>query len=275
MRRLFRSFDRFGVEYLLISGQASILYGAATFSEDVDIWLGPTLPNARRLLRSLASQRARVYKLTPPLTLRNMRFGHGFHFTLPRGNDTLFLDVMAAPPRVGPFEKARRQATMMKGPFGTVPVVSVPDLVELKKTQRLLDYDVISNLAAKVAGTGKVPDRLLRWAARNSFRAADRAAMLARLGRKVSLARCRARILAEIGRLQARDAAYWRRIVRDLRLLRREGRLLPAGTPVARIEGVGPRPSLSPEAFRRLRKGVLTEERIPWNREDLHRRDRE
>ena len=37
MRRLFRSFDRFGVEYLLISGQATILYGAATFSEDVEI----------------------------------------------------------------------------------------------------------------------------------------------------------------------------------------------------------------------------------------------
>ncbi len=30
MRNLFRSFDRRGVDYLLISGQASILYGAAT-----------------------------------------------------------------------------------------------------------------------------------------------------------------------------------------------------------------------------------------------------
>jgi hypothetical protein len=37
MRNLFRSFDRFGVEYLLISGQASILYGAATFSEDIEL----------------------------------------------------------------------------------------------------------------------------------------------------------------------------------------------------------------------------------------------
>ena len=36
MRTLFRSFERFGVDYLLISGQASILYGAATFSEDID-----------------------------------------------------------------------------------------------------------------------------------------------------------------------------------------------------------------------------------------------
>ncbi len=235
MRRLFRSFDRFGVEYLLISGQASILYGAAMFSEDVDIWLRPTLPNARRLLRSLAAQRARVYKLTPALTLRNLRFGHGFHFTVPRGGDTLFLDVMAVPPRVGPFADARRRAVDMDGPLGPVPVVSVPDLVELKKTQRLLDYDVISNLAARVAGTEAVSPSDLRWAARNSFRAADRAAFLARLGKAPSEARCRARILEEIGRLQTRDVIYWRRIVRDLRRLRQEGLLLPEGTPVARL----------------------------------------
>ena len=235
MRRLFRSFDRFGVDYLLISGQASILYGAATFSEDVDVWLRPGLPNAQRLLRALASQRARVYKLTPPLTLRNMRFGHGFQFTLARGKDTLFLDVTAAPPRVGAFEEARGRATVMDGPFGPVPVVSVPDLVELKKTQRFLDYDVISNLAARVVGAADVPVRTLRWAARNSFRAADRAAILERLGTMVSEERCRSEILRDVGRLQTRDAAYWRRIVRDLRRLRREGRLLPAGTPVARF----------------------------------------
>lgn len=235
MRRLFRSFDRFRVDYLLISGQASILYGAATFSEDVDIWLRPTLPNARRLLRALASQRARVYKLTPPLTFRNMRFGHGFHFTLPRGTDTLFLDVMATPPRVGPFGEARRKATLMRGPFGAVPVVSVPDLVELKKTQRFVDYDVISNLVARVARTGDVPKPILRWAARNSFRAGDRAAYRERLGQEGSEERSRADILQEIGRLQTRDVVYWRRIVRDLRRLRRDGKLLAAGTPVARL----------------------------------------
>jgi hypothetical protein len=166
-----------------------------------------------------------------------MRFGHGFHFILPRGKDTLFLDVMAAPPRVGSFEDARRAATVMDGPSGPVPVVSIPDLVELKKTQRFLDYDVISNLAAKAVGAGDVPVRVLRWAARNSFRASDRAAILSRLGKTVSEKRCRSEILREIGRLQGRDAAYWRRIVRDLRRLRREGRLIPAGTPVARLAG--------------------------------------
>ena len=89
MRNLFRSFDRFGVEYLLISGQASILYGAATFSEDIDLWVNPTQVNLEHLIRSLAACRARVYKLTPPLTLKHFRRGHGFHFTLPARPDPL------------------------------------------------------------------------------------------------------------------------------------------------------------------------------------------
>ena len=70
MRRLFRAFERVGLDYLLISGQASVLYGAAMFSEDIDLWIRPTVPNARKLLKALAEQRARVHRLTPPLTLR-------------------------------------------------------------------------------------------------------------------------------------------------------------------------------------------------------------
>ncbi|MSP15060.1 MAG: hypothetical protein EXR73_00365 [Myxococcales bacterium] len=66
MQRLFRSFDRASVRYLLINGQASILYGAASLSEDVDVWTDPRPVNVARFLRSLAALRARVYsKLTP------------------------------------------------------------------------------------------------------------------------------------------------------------------------------------------------------------------
>jgi hypothetical protein len=61
MRRRFRRFDAAGFDYLLIGGQASILYGAATFSEDVDVWIRPDAANAGRLLRALAVCRARVH----------------------------------------------------------------------------------------------------------------------------------------------------------------------------------------------------------------------
>ncbi len=36
---LFQSLIDRGVEYVLISGRATVLYGAATFSEDIDPWI--------------------------------------------------------------------------------------------------------------------------------------------------------------------------------------------------------------------------------------------
>ena len=77
MRRLFSSFERAGLEYLLISGQASVLYGAAMFSEDVDLWIRPTPANARKLLLALADQRARVHRLTPALVDDQLDFVSG------------------------------------------------------------------------------------------------------------------------------------------------------------------------------------------------------
>jgi hypothetical protein len=106
-----------GVRYLLISGQATILYGAATFSEDVDLWIEPGRENVRRLLRALAEARARVYKLTPPLTSNLLRRGHGFHFVVPAPEGEVFLDVMGAPPRVGSFEASWRRKRSFETPW--------------------------------------------------------------------------------------------------------------------------------------------------------------
>src|SRR5271154_1531126 len=103
----FQSLDRNGVEYLLISGQATVLYGAATFSEDIDLWINPTEKNRDRFLLALRDGQARYYKLTPPLTVENLQRGHGFHFILAGGEaGEIYLDVMGKPPRVGSFADA-------------------------------------------------------------------------------------------------------------------------------------------------------------------------
>jgi hypothetical protein len=107
MRSLFRSFDRRGLDYLLISGQASVLYGAATFSDDVDVWVRPTGSNLHRLLVALADRDARVHELTPPLTPRYAEAGHGFHFVVPSPLP-VYLDVMARPPRDRQEQAVRR-----------------------------------------------------------------------------------------------------------------------------------------------------------------------
>ncbi len=233
MRNLFRSFEGSGLEYLLISGQASVLYGAATFSEDVDIWVRPTNANVRRMRSALATCRARVYKLTPPLEARFLKGGHAFHFVIPFRPLPVFLDVMGRPPRADPFETARRRARRLRTRWGVLPVVAIEDLVRIKKTRRLSDYEVISRLARiRTSESTRPAPALLRWAARNSFQAADRVGFLRRLGRRASLERCRRAIAREISAHQRRDSSYWRPILAELRRLRREGKLVPEGTPV-------------------------------------------
>lgn len=234
MRNLFRSFERFGVDYLLISGQASILYGAATFSEDVDLWIRPSPANVRRVLRALASRRARVHKLTPPLEPRFLRGGHGFHFVIPGRPLPVYLDLMGKPPRVGSFAECRRHARLLETDWGRIPVVGLEDLIALKKTRRFIDYEVISNLVSiRLAQEDSHSRKLLRWAARSTFRAEERAALLRSLGTRTTLAQCRARIAREVETLQARDARYWRPRIAELRRLRRAGKLWPEGAPVS------------------------------------------
>src|SRR5438132_9381810 len=133
MRELFQNFDREHVEYLLIGGQATIIYGAADFTQDVDIWVRPDADNFRRLLRALAFSRARVHKLTPPLTLNWARRGHGFHFLVPDRKERVPLDVMARPPRVGRFAAARNRARLENTDWGRLPIVAEEDLVLLKR----------------------------------------------------------------------------------------------------------------------------------------------
>lgn len=235
-RSLFRNFSRRGVEYLLISGQASVLYGAATFSEDIDLWVRPAPANIRRFLRALSDCSAKVYKLTPPLELSYFRRGHGFHFLLPSPSGPVYLDVMGRPPRVPGFSSALRRSEVMPTPWGPVPTVSIEDLVQLKKTRRLQDYDIISNLVAIRLGRTPSPDRRLwRWAYEETCRAEDRLELASRLGIRTTLGDSRRRIARRILRLQRADAAYWQPIVRELRELRNRGHLIPEGMPVRRL----------------------------------------
>ena len=237
MRRLFRGFERCGLKYLLISGQASVLYGAAMFSEDIDIWIRPTVANARQLLLALADQHARVHRLTPPLTLRNMNAGHGFHFVIPGAPLDTYLDVMARPPRVGSFDAAMRRARRIRTDWGLLPVVHPADLVEIKKTRRLADFDIITNLVLLYLEEHRVPGKaLLRWAAANCFRPEERAAILARLGGRHTVAQCARHIAKEVMNLQSQDRSYWSPIIDELRLMPREGKLLPDGADVSRLK---------------------------------------
>ncbi|MBI2933894.1 MAG: hypothetical protein HYY16_19795 [Planctomycetes bacterium] len=264
MRSLFHAFSRRRVRYLLIGGQASVAYGAATFSQDLDVWIEPTPRNVRRFLTALSDLRARVHKLTPPLTPRIMKRGHGFHFVVPlAGESPLYLDAMGRPPRVSGFRSARRRSKSIETPWGSLPIVSIEDLVDLKKTNRPADYDVITRLALiRLEGQDHPSRRRLRWALEHVFRAEDLWTFVSRYGADLDMPALRihpaaallhriacagkvpdARAFASVARrlsrrveaLQDRGRAYWLPRIAELRALRSRGALLAEGTPVREL----------------------------------------
>jgi hypothetical protein len=256
MKSLFRALDREDVRYLVISGQACILYGASQFTEDIDLWIQPRPENLASFLRAIARVKARVYKLTPPITMRFLRKGHGFHFRI--GRD-LFLDVMGRPPRVGRFREAFARAREFRTDWGRLKVSAPEDLVLLKRTNRPGDYEAISNLVRLRVREDEEDAAVLRWALSNTFDVSDlvdftlraagrlrrwpsRPALQALLPltdpARLSERRIRraARLLAvEMGGVQEQGRRYWRPIVSDLKRLQRTGRLVPEGTPIASI----------------------------------------
>ncbi len=173
----FRHLEHFQVDWLLISGQATILYGAATFSEDVDLWVQPTESNLERFRLALRASQARYYKLTPALTVAHAAEGHGFHFVVPdpEGGAEVFVDVMGFPPRVGSFELARAGARDIETRWGTLHTVGIKELVELKKTQRPRDYPIISRLALAWLDeqTADCSTEELQWVLDNVFSLAE------------------------------------------------------------------------------------------------------
>lgn len=245
------------IEYLLISGQATVLYGAATFSEDIDLWINPTRANCEAFLDLLRFCGGRYYKLTPPFTFANLERGHGFHFVLPdESGQEVFLDIMGAPPRVGAFEIAVRSAVWMDTQWGGIHTIGLKDLVEIKKTQRLEDYPIISKLALawfEHRDCQKTPDDF-RWALGNIFTLTelrtlfeehpkailavpegDSAADLRMYSQLVGLDQSVSEKVYEnltismqrrMGLLQQADRVYWRGIIAELKDFRNKGTLM-------------------------------------------------
>lgn len=251
-----QSLEEFGVRFLLISGQATVLYEAADFSEDLDLWVEPSAANVARLVSALRASSARYYKLTPRLNEENMRRGHGFHFVVGRESE-FYLDVMGQPPRVGAFLDAFAKRHVFETDWGNLPVVGLKDLVEIKKTQRLRDYGIISQLA-------------LRWVERSEFSATPEEVAwvvehLFSVSELEDFAKARPDLIEVIApgdlkelttayahgesptsieaqveaamhermsALQRSDREYWKDIIAELRLMRTAGTLLSEGEAV-------------------------------------------
>jgi len=135
------------VRALLMGGQACVFYGAAEFSRDTDLLVLADAANLSRLEAALLDLQAQRIA-APPLTLDYLQRGHAVHFRChhPEAAD-IRVDVMSRLRGVDEFEALWTRRTTLTDTDGTVyELLSLPDLVQAKKTQRSKDWPMLQRL---------------------------------------------------------------------------------------------------------------------------------
>jgi hypothetical protein len=129
-----------------MGGQACVLYGAAEFSRDTDLAIlaePANLENLRHALDDLAAERIAV----PPFEQRYLEMGLAVHFRCQRDDCRgMRLDVMSKMRGVAPFPELWTRRTTLETDEGPIEMLSLPDLVQAKKTQRDKDWPMIARL---------------------------------------------------------------------------------------------------------------------------------
>ncbi len=130
-----------------MGGQACVFYGAAEFSRDTDLAILADAANLSRLRAALAELQAEVIAV-PPLKLEYLRRGHAVHFRCRHPEAfRMRIDVMSVMRGVDSFNKlwARRTTVTLSDGF-SADLMSLPDLVKAKKTQREKDWGMLRRL---------------------------------------------------------------------------------------------------------------------------------
>lgn len=129
-----------------MGGQACVLYGAAEFSRDVDLAILPDPDNLERLRAALTELDAEVIAV-PPFRREHLDEGLAVHFRCRRPEvEGLRIDVMTRLRGVDPFPLLWARRTTFEFEDETLDVLSLPDLVAAKKTQRDKDWPMLRRL---------------------------------------------------------------------------------------------------------------------------------
>lgn len=129
-----------------MGGQACVLYGAAEFSRDVDLALMPDPANFDRFRQALAKLDASVIAV-PPFAPEHLAEGLAVHFRCARADVAgLRIDVMTRMRGVDSFSALWKRRTTFNFGQEQLDVLSLPDLIAAKKTQRDKDWPMIRRL---------------------------------------------------------------------------------------------------------------------------------
>lgn len=140
------SMRRHGVRCLLMGGQACVFYGAAEFSRDVDFAIFAEPENLQRLQAALHELQAKVIAI-PAFEESYLHRGLAIHFRCQApGVEGLRVDVMSVMRGVDPFPKLWERRTTIAIDETEADLLSLPDLVQAKKTQRAKDWPMLERL---------------------------------------------------------------------------------------------------------------------------------
>jgi len=241
IRRVLSSILAHRVRALLMGGQACVLYGAAEFSRDTDLVILADAGNLSRLRRALAALQADVIAV-PPFRIQHLRRGHAIHFRC-RHPDLLRMrvDVMSRLRGVERFAALWRRRTTISLPDGfSFNILSLPDLVRAKKTQRDKDWPMVRRLMEAHYFQHRdhpTPARIRFWAfelrspellievARRHRRACERAARqrpLLRPAARGDQMALEAALREEEAREREADRRYWQPLRAELERIRRQ-----------------------------------------------------
>lgn len=147
IRKVLSTIHEHQVKALLMGGQACVFYGGAEFSRDTDLAILADAENLAKLQSALDALRAELIAV-PAFDLRYLDAGHAIHFRCHHPEALrMRVDVMSRMRGVDPFSELWNRRTTLELPGGTpCDLLSLPDLVLAKKTQRDKDWPMIRRL---------------------------------------------------------------------------------------------------------------------------------
>lgn len=241
IRQVLFTIQKHGTQTLLMGGQACIFYGAAQVSKDVDFLVLAGEENLARLLAAMDELEAPRIAV-PPFDEGILARGHAVHFRCRApGAEGLRVDVMTRLRDLSDFAALWERRTVFSDAEGNAfHLLSIPDLVQAKKTQRTKDWPVIEALGAihyRENSTQPRADWIDFWLAEIRTpellaelirRFPDEAAAVRKRRPLLALAddldALRTALDAEMRAEQAKDRAYWEPLRRELEEFRRAER---------------------------------------------------
>jgi hypothetical protein len=129
-----------------MGGQACVLYGGVEFSRDTDLIVLADTANLSRLRQALAQLEAEP-NAVPPFEQHYLNMGLAVHFRCRHPEAAgLRIDVMSRMRGVDPFPALWDRRTTLQIESEAVELLSLPDLVKAKKTQRDKDWPMITRM---------------------------------------------------------------------------------------------------------------------------------